>query len=173
MSPQTLLDPPEAPLWQPLLVVVSSLAALVLIMAVGLRLGEHPERAGETPAATVSTAVGEGTAPLMGGMAEYYREQAALAPPIAVAIVDALAQAPIVDDALDAATAILAASGEPTPTHHVTWFASAAAEAAFWWAMNKQQRARSGLGPVSVVDLRTAATGTRGTCGTSVTPAAW
>jgi hypothetical protein len=99
MSTPTRLDPPEEPAWQPHLVLLSSTAALVLVVAVGLRLREHPERAGE--------------------------------PPIVLYLVDAQDQAQIIDDALDAATAILAASGEPTPTHQVRWFTSAVVEAAF------------------------------------------
>jgi hypothetical protein len=91
MSTQTLLDPPEEPSWRPLLVVVSSVAALVLIVAVSLNLGEHPKQAGEASAAAGSTAAfGEGTAPPIGGLAERYRDEAAAAaqPPLTVFPVD-------------------------------------------------------------------------------------
>jgi hypothetical protein len=161
MSTQTLLDPPEAPAWQPLLVLISSIAALVLIVVVGLSLWEPPERAGEAPAAAGSAAaVGEGTAPLIGGMAEVYRAQAAsgaTAPPIY--LVASQAQADAVQRELAEADirGIGAALGTAPRTASVVLFPSAEAEVYFWSVVGEQERAGTFMDPITVVDRRHAA----------------
>jgi hypothetical protein len=135
----------------------------VLIVAVGLSQGEHSERAGEAPAAAVSTAtVGAGTAPLIGGMAEYHREQAeyyraptALAPPIRIYLVDTQIQADAVQRDLNDAGVLGAAPGTDPRPASVVLFPSVEAEVQFWAAMGEQERASAGLGPVTIVDLRT------------------
>jgi hypothetical protein len=159
-------DPPPRVTLLPLL---SGGLAVVLVVAVSLSLWQRADQGretpvGEGPAATViAEALAESTAPRIGGMAELDRAQAAAAATAATAspiyLVASQAQADVAQRGLDEVDAFRAAQSDAPRTAAIVRLPSAAAETAFWLALQEQETIRAGLGlnPATVVDLRTPA----------------
>jgi hypothetical protein len=157
VSTQTLLDPADAsPPRPPHLLLHSSAAALVLVLAVAFIGWHHPNG---VRVASVSDAA---AAPVPDGGAS---------PPLTVFPVASEGQRAAVQADVESATNPLRLHEGPQSALVLDTTTAHGAQAT-WTLVNDARTARGeGQPAVVLIDLRTPATGTRGTCGTSVAPA--